>query len=235
MKDKQVQSAGPQPGIPLISPVLHVISMTALVFLRTSFGYAFLSPKSIFLALTWALGLFAYYATHEPGVWPRWWALTAFWAVAAALYLAHLLAAFVREIQRSGEHDYYSGTPHLMRFAALFPRETKAKMETAIQLWIEPAVVLVGALLAGASGIPKLPSWLTFTALCLWCKEAINYWYRLRHEKKQTDIFRDAGESIDAGQGEAAQQEVSAGGRRARISRPRANSPGSEQNGSPIP
>ena len=43
--------AGP---IPLISPLLHCTAMTGLVFLRRNFGYAFLRPKAIFFAFTWA-------------------------------------------------------------------------------------------------------------------------------------------------------------------------------------
>jgi hypothetical protein len=198
MKDKQFQSAGPAPGIPVISPVLHVFSMPALVFLRSSFGYAFLSPKSIFLACAWAHGLFAYYAWHEPGAWPRWKPIVLFGTAAFLLYLAHLLRALRGELRRKGKHDYYAGTSHFMRLAGLFRPGIRDQLAAFTHLWLEPALVLFISLASGMAGISKLPSVLGFLALCLWSKEAINYWYRLRHQKKQTDVFADAEEGLDS-------------------------------------
>src|SRR6476620_8806383 len=117
MKDKQYSSAGPVPGLPLISPVLHVVSMTGLVFLRSSFGYSFLSPKSIFLACIWALALFSFYAWHEPGAWPHWRAAVLYGILTSALYIGHLLKAFGREVGRRGKHDYFAGESHVLKLA----------------------------------------------------------------------------------------------------------------------
>lgn len=228
MKDKQFQSDGPHPGIPILSPVLHVMCMPALVFLRSSFGYSFLSPKSVFLALIWAHGLFCFYAAREPGAWVKWWGIAIFGGAAAILYILHLAGAFRRELKRSGKHDYYAGKPHLMRLASLFRPEAQAKIETAVQLWLEPIIVLAAAALCSLAGIPRLPSWLVFTALALWGKEVINFWYHLRHEKKQADIFRDAEESMDASPANPAAASVSAGGRKPRQHRPRAGAGNAE-------
>lgn len=226
MKDKQVQTGGPVPGIPLISPLLHVVSMTGLVFLRTSFGYAFLRPKSILLACIWAHALFAFYAWHEPAVWPRWRGMVLYGTVASFLYLAHLLTAFGRELRRAGKHDYDSGTPHLMRLAGLFRPGLRERLEAFVQLWFEPAVVLLVSLILEAGGVAKLPAWLACLAVCLWTKEALNHWYRLRHHKKQTDVFDDAGEGLDPEPERPAS--VTGTGRKPRQRRPRAANGGTE-------
>jgi len=221
MKDKQYQSAGPAPGLPLISPILHVVSMTGLVFLRSSFGYAFLSPKSIFLALIWAHGLFSFYAWHQPGAWPHWSAVALYGLMVAGLYGIHLLKAFGRELRRTGEHDYFAGKSHFMRLAALFRTEAREKIQQFVHLWLEPAMVLMAGVFLGVAGVPALPAWLSFLALCLWAKEAINYWYRLRFQKKQGDVFADAGEGLDHEE-ENQPPAPSGAGRKPRQKRPRA-------------
>lgn len=211
MKDKQFQSAGPAPGLPIISPLLHVISMTGLVFLRTSFGYAFLSPKSIFLACAWAHGLFCFYAWHEPGVWPRWKAVALYGIAAAGLYLIHLFKALAREIARKGKHDYHAGTSHFMRLAWLFQPGIRDRLAAFVHLWLEPGFVLIVAAFFAVAGISKLPAWLTLLAFSMWGKEAINYWYRLRHHKKQSDVFSDAEEGMDHYPGTPAENNANAG------------------------
>lgn len=222
MKDKQYPSAGPAPGLPLISPLLHVVSMTGLVFLRTSFGYSFLSPKSIFLPCIWAWGLFSYYAWHQPGAWPRWSGVVTYGLVAAGLYFLNLLKAFGRELRRTGEHDYFAGKSHFMRLVGLFRTDARASIQAVVHLWLEPGLVLLAAVLLRLSGTPSLPSWLTFLALCLWSKEAINYWYRLRFEKKQGDVFADAGEGLDRHTGSQPEAPTGAG-RKPRQKRARAD------------
>ncbi len=223
MKDKQVQKGGPVPGIPLISPLLHVISMTGLVFLRSSFGYAFLRPKSVLLACVWAHALFSFYAWHEPAVWPRWRGVVFYGSAVSLLYLVHLLVAFARELRRSGKHDYDSGTPHFMRLEGLFRPGIRERLEAFIQLWLEPAAVLVASLVLEAGGVTKLPAWLAFLSVCLWTKEALNHWYRLRHHKKQSDVFSDAGEGLDAEPGHTTPGPAGAG-RKPRQKRARAGS-----------
>jgi hypothetical protein len=222
MKDKQFQSAAPAPGIPVISPILHVFSMPALVFLRSSFGYAFLSPKSIFLACAWAHGLFAYYAWHERGAWPRWKPVVLFGTTGCLLYLAHLLRALGGALRRKGKHDYYAGTSHFMRLAGLFRPRIRDRLAAFTHLWLEPGTLFIVSLVAGAADVSNLPSGLSFLALCLWSKEAINYWYRLRHHKKQTDVFSDAEEGLDHYAEAQPAHPAGTGGRKPRQKRARA-------------
>ncbi len=73
----------------------------------------------------------------------------------------------------------------------------KMRFETPVHLWIEPGLVFVVAILLRLlSGEERLSHWLAVVGVCLWFKEFLNYWYRLRHEKKQADIFKDAEEEI---------------------------------------
>ena len=106
MKDRQIQSTGAQPSVPILSPILHWLAMPAIVFLRSRFGFSFLSPKSVFFAFVWAHLLFSIYAWIEQGVWFKYWAVASFGLGAAALYLLHLMLAFSREVGRQGKHDF---------------------------------------------------------------------------------------------------------------------------------
>src|SRR5690606_22769981 len=69
MKDRQAEPSPSQPRIPLLSTLLHCVSMTVVVFLRSGFGFAYFRPRSVFLAGIWAFALFTVYAWNEPAVW----------------------------------------------------------------------------------------------------------------------------------------------------------------------
>jgi hypothetical protein len=199
MKDRQVEPSGVQPRIPVVSALLHCVSMTALVYLRSSFGFVYLSPKSVFFAFSWAFALFTVYAWIEPQVWTEYRAACLFGIGATALYWLHLLIAFIRELYHRGEHDQYSGTSHAVRLMRQTERTPNSPFEMNMHLWAEPSVVLIGALaLRFVFGERHLSAWLVFTALCLWCKEAFNYWHHLRHGKRQQDIFGDAGDTVES-------------------------------------
>lgn len=215
MKDRQVQSQGALPGIPVISPVLHWLAMPAIVFLRSGFGYSFLSPKSIFFVFAWASYLFLIFAWLEPSAWRNFWAVALFFAAASSIYLLHLAAAFRRETERKGRHDFYSGTSHLLRVPGFVQNRGNPVFETVLHLWIEPAAVFIVAVaLRGFLAEKWLSYWLIVVTAGLWCKEFINYWYTLRSEKKHDDIIEDAEDKMPRGAGQADAFIPNAGGRK---------------------
>ena len=102
MDDVVIERSSPTP-IPVLSPALHCVAMTALVYLRTSFGYTFLRPKGIFFALSWALVLFDVAAWQEPQIWREYRAVCIFGAGAVTLYWTHLLLTFSSEWRKKAE------------------------------------------------------------------------------------------------------------------------------------
>lgn len=221
MKDRQIQAAGAQPSIPIVSPVLHWLSMPVIVYLRSNFGFSFLSPKSVFLAFAWAHVLLSIYAWMEPGTWPRLWAFVVFGLGAIALYCLHLALAFSREVNRQGRHDFHSGNSHLLKLPGLSQLRGNPSSETFVHLWIEPFLVLVAATaLRGFFAERLLSLWLLIVAAALWLKEFINYWYGLRSEKKHGDIVEDAEEKMPGGGGFSDVPLPKAAGRKARVKRP---------------
>ncbi|MGC3992050.1 MAG: hypothetical protein QM796_20625 [Chthoniobacteraceae bacterium] len=183
MKDRQSPYSGTQPGVPILSPILHCLAMPVIVYLRRDFGFAYLSPKSVFFALIWLALLFFIYICYEPSVWPRYGFLGVFAFVASLLYLFHLITAFSRELKQQGKHDYFSGTSY-------FARLPFVKSELTAHLWAEPAVTCFIAILAGQR-------WLLWTGVGLWLKEFINYWYVLRRQKKGGDALEDVADNLD--------------------------------------
>lgn len=225
MKDRQVITQGTPHSIPIISPLLHWLAMPAIVFLRSSFGYSFLSPKSVFLAFSWAALLFVIYTGIEPGAWRSNWALASFAGMASLLYILHLATAFARETQRKGKHDFYSGTSHLLRLPGFNQNRGNASFETMLHLWGEPLALFIAATaLRGFLGEQRLSFWLVVVAAALWLKEFVNYWYSLRSEKKHEDIIEDAEEKMRAGPIAGQSPLPSAAGRKSRIKRPAGNS-----------
>ena len=189
MKDTQIP-AGSDQRIPFFSPALHCVAMTAIVFLRFSFGYRYLSPKSVFFAFSWAFTLFTIYAWNEPDVWREYRAACAFGSAAILLYWIHLLVAFIRECREQGRHDRYSGTPHAI---CLLRKDLPWRKVVMLELWAEPAAVLfAAAALRFLFNERHLSGWLVFVGVCLWCKEALNYWLGLRVFKAQKDMLDDA-------------------------------------------
>ena len=220
MKDRQIQSSGAQPSVPILSPILHWLSMPAIVFLRSMFGFSFLSPKVVFLAFVWAQLLFSIYAWTEQGAWTRYWAVAGFGLGAAALYLLHLLLAFSREVGRQGKHDFYSGASHLLRLPGFSQLRGNPRSELIVHLWIEPFLVLTtAAMLRAFFAEHRLSTWLLLVAAAMWLKEFINFWYGLRSEKKHEDIIEDAEEKMP-GSGAAEVPLPTAGTRKPRAKRP---------------
>lgn len=195
MKDRQTQAAPPPNQIPFISTVLHCVSMTVAVFLRRSFGYAYLRPRSLFFAFIWAFGLFTIYAWNEKTVWPTYGSICIFGILASALYLIHLALAFTSEFRRKGEHDHYSGTPNLRLLRQASTQEGQALVW---KLWLEPTVVILTAtVLSAIQGRSPLSTWLYWAGFSLFAKELLNYWSLLRQQKRQADALDDAGETFE--------------------------------------
>jgi hypothetical protein len=193
MKDTQIERSSPG-RIPGISPLLHFVSMTTLVYLRSSFGYVYLRSKLVFFAFSWAFLLFTFAAWHEPEFWREYRAVCIFGTGAVALYWLHVVFSASSQLKRSAEHDQYSGTSHGSRLFSSRDVST-TKLETNLHLWGEPLAVLVfSAFLRFAFGERHLSTWLVVAAGCMACKEGLNYWFKLRRDKIQDDMVGDAKE-----------------------------------------
>jgi hypothetical protein len=198
MKDRQIPLSGAEPRIPFVSDALHCITMTVLVFLRSSFGFVYLRPKSVFFAFTWAFVLFTIYAWNEPDVWRQYSIVCLFGIVAAGLYWIHLGLAFTIQWTNDAQHDRYSGTSHPLRFLRFSGISRIPGLERILHLWIEPLCVLLAALVLRVLFREQhLSTWLLIVAPCFWFKEVLNVWFELRHRKRQRDMFDDASETTD--------------------------------------
>lgn len=149
MKDRQIQQIPLQMRVPFVSAVLHCISMTGIVFLRSSFGYSYLRPRSVFFAFAWAFILFFIYAWKEKGVWQEYRLMCFYGATAIALYLTHLLIAFFRELFRGGSHDNDSGTPHTFRILKIMGKPRTPHFEMKWHIWVQPILVFLAGLFLG--------------------------------------------------------------------------------------
>ena len=190
MDDVVIERSTPTP-IPILSPALHCIAMTGLVYLRTSFGYTFLRPKSIFFAFSWVFVLFFIFAWSEPQVWPEYRAVCIFGAGAAALYWTHLSFTFSREWRKAATDDHDPGTSHANRITQRlgFPHIA----DETVYFWIEPgAVFLASGVLRLVFGERHLSAWLFFVAICMIGREAINHWTAVRREKAMREGIRKA-------------------------------------------
>ena len=186
-QDTHVKRATPG-GIPIISPTLHCVAMTALVWLRSSFGFTLFRPRSIFFAFSFSVCVLGYMAWHDPEIWQEYRAVCVFSAGAAALYWLHLAVAFSRELRSRGELDIYTGTSHLFRVIRRFGFSSEAAA-IHIRLWLEPAaVLLVSGLLRNAGDERHLSKWLVIVAACMFCKEALNVWAQIRVNKIAQDM-----------------------------------------------
>lgn len=188
MDDAVNQRPVPTP-IPILSPALHCVAMTALVYLRTSFGYVFLRPKSIFFALSWAFVLAFIVAWNESDIWREYHTAALFGAGAVGLYWIHFSLTFFREWRKTAEPDHYPGTSHVVRLFRLFG--IKPPSAEILHFWLEPAAVLsAAAILRFSGGEQHLSAWLVFVALCMFAREAINYWTSIRKEKGVGETIR---------------------------------------------
>ena len=193
MKDRQGEQSPPQTRIPFISVTLHCVSMTVIVLMRSSFGFVYLRPKSIFFAFSWAFVLFSIYAWYEKPVWVEYRIMCVYGLAVITLYFLHLLIAFFRELYRGGEHDHDSGTPHTIRLLQMLGRTPTPLFEKNWHIWVEPVFVLFSGLtLRLVFGEQHLSFWLVIVAPCLLFKEALNYWFQIRQKKRHTDSRGDA-------------------------------------------
>jgi hypothetical protein len=195
MDDAVNQRPVPTP-IPILSPALHCVAMTTLVYLRTSFGYVFLRPKSIFFAFSWAFVLAFIMACNEPAIWTEYRALAVFGAGAVALYWIHFSITFFHEWRKTAEPDQYPGTSHATLLLRLFGLPSPSA--GLLHFWLEPAAVLaVSAALRVAAGERHLSAWLAFVALCMFAREAVNYWTSIRKEKGVGETLRKVQEQSE--------------------------------------
>lgn len=227
MKDKQIAPASAEPSIFLVSAFLHFVSMTALVYLRYSFGYAFLRPKSVFFAFSWAFILYAIYAWIDGSAWQRHRAMLLFGCGSVILYWLHFAIAFRREWRGGGEHDRYGGRSWIDWLARLLGRSSALDGEGALQLWGEPVIVASAAMgVRLLSDSASFAGWLFLTAGCLWAKSAINHWLNVRHRKRQRDAFQDMEDSPEPPGMSGVEIQPSLSPRKPRVERPRAETRG---------
>lgn len=193
MKDSHGERSAPG-RIPVLSPVLHCVAMTALVYLRSSFGLTLFRPRSIFFAFSFAVGVLDYIAWHEPDIWREYRAACIFGAGAVTLYWLHFGITFFRELYRKSERDDYSGTSHALRLLrSLGFSGPKAEMN--LHLWVEPGIVLLSAVtLRVVFSERHLSTWLILVAPCMTLKEGLNYWTEIRRGKIAKDLNEEAEE-----------------------------------------
>ena len=197
MKDRQVEQSPAALRVPVASTVLHCISMTVIVFLRSGFGYAYFRPKSIFVAFAWAFILFSAYAWLEPGKWSANAAVCLYGIAVIVLYLLHFMWSFASELRGNATHDNDSGTPHTLRILSLLGKPVSPTGRNIWVIWIEPAAVLAIALVIQfVSSARNLSAWLILAACSLWLKESLNYWLQLRQRKRHKDTLDDAKEGL---------------------------------------
>lgn len=190
MRDKQASAEVLSGGIPVISPVLHFLAMPVLVFWRRGFGYAFLSPKSVFLSTIFAVGILSYIVWHEPAIKARYASLTIFAMAASALYLIHLACSIARQVGKDAEHDQFSGASNLLLF---LPAPRRASVEAVLHRLLEPGLTM----LAGFWFInPPLGNFLFISGASLAVKESINAWLTIRTKKRLKDSLDETEEKL---------------------------------------
>jgi len=179
--------------------------MTALVYLRSSFGFTLLRPRSIFFGLSVFVGALDFVVWSDPEWWREYRAACIFSAGAIVLYWLHFAITFAREIgqTRDRERDDYSGKSYgllvLERIGFAGPQA-----EANVHIWLEPAAVLLcAATLRYVFAEQHLSAWLVFVAACIFAKESLNYWTARRRGNIAEDIKEEAedrGEALGGGQ-----------------------------------
>lgn len=187
--DYQIHKKAPQPGIPVVSAVLHVISMTVVVFLRRRFGYSYLQYISTFVAITWGLLIFtgfAWASRNENTVWQHHKWLILFTTTSLVLFFIHLAIAYFGVYLRINPHDHEAGKSWL---------ETGNPSDPAItHLLIEPLFVFsAGAVFYFISAeTVMLGLWLFIAAIAMSIKESINSFHHERKLQQTSDALLDA-------------------------------------------
>lgn len=230
MIDRQPKAPDPEPRIFFVSDLLHFIAMTALVWLRSSFGFVFLRSKAVFFAFSFAFILMEIIAWHTPFIWFYVRALCIFGTITVILYWLHLLRSWCSELLRSAGHDNYAGTPHTLRLLKWAGVKPSKNLETAIYLGVEPVVVLIAAvgfrLLSSAN---YLSLWLFVAAAAMCAKEGLNYWFELRRDKRGDQIVDDLNREAERKSGlSTASSEPAKTTRKAAQNRPRARTGSTE-------
>ncbi len=198
MKDRQVEQSPAALRIPIISTLLHCVAMTVIVFLRSGFGYAYLRPKAVFFAFSWAFTLFTAYSWIEPGKWYANGSLCLYGMATIALYWLQLSWTFATELRGNATHDNDSGNPHTLRILGWCGAQPSPAVRNFWVIWVEPVIVLLAAIAARLLlNAQNLSTWLLLASACLWTKEALNHWLQLRQRKRQRDTMDDAREGLD--------------------------------------
>lgn len=193
MKDKQARATTPAHEIPIISQLLHFVSMPVIVFWRAGFGYSYLRPKSVFLASSFACFVAAYIVHNEASLAARFGAVSKFLAISSALYLLHLIRSLWLESRFEAKHDQYSGTSHLVRVFSTSGDD--AKRIGMFKTIVEPIITLVIGLVIQKTFSHNLGSLLFWIGLAFFLKELIRSWLTLRRRKRQSDNIEDAEEN----------------------------------------
>ena len=230
MIDRQPKAPDPEPRIFFVSDLLHFIAMTALVWLRSSFGFVFLSPRAVFFAFSWAFILMEIIAWNYEFIWHYVRALCIFGTITVILYWLHLLRSWCSELLRSAGHDNYAGSSHLLRIAKGFGIAPSKSLEWTLRLGIEPTLVLIAAFaLRRICSEPYLSLWLYVTAAAMCAKEALNYWFELRRDKRGDQIVDDLKREAERKSGlSTASSEPAKTTRKAAQNRPRARTGSTE-------
>lgn len=181
----------PTSRIPVLSPVLHFVSMTVVVHLRHSFGFDYLGEKRWFVIPVWAFCSLFVIAWNTPLLWeispPLWW----FGVATVAAYLFHLLTAFIREPSKARERSKFSGKSHFSPICRAIETEN-TPAERLSSLYLEPALVVAIAVLCRLIlGDTLLPLWLLFAGLCLFAAEFFNYWFNEVRGPTVADELKD--------------------------------------------
>lgn len=188
MKDKQQRLKSPVSQIPIIGPVLHVLSLTIVVFLRKRFGYSYLQPVSIFALLALALLIstgFAWTSQQENQVWEKYKFFCFAGFTIIIFFFGRLIGCWFRQLRGSEEHEHYSGTSLFGDFQL-------------VKTCLEPILVFAaGAYLyihrqeheGFAVGL-----WLMCAATALSIKEYWNGWYDSRQKTLRAMQLSDSEE-----------------------------------------
>jgi hypothetical protein len=195
MIDKQPSATPALTGIPFVSPLLHVLSMPVVVFFRYGFGYSYLRPKAVFLAVAWACFLLSYIVWKEPGMHSRFGAPALFSSITALLYLLHLAWSFIKETRSDGQHDQFSG--HSLLLIPLGSTAADSKAERNIHMLVEPLAAFIAGVSLGMFGFSGIGFVLIVAAFSLFAKEAINAWLTKRRKKLIADKLKEAEGTIE--------------------------------------